>query len=376
MSKVHCIILFDGTTEDRKQSNPSNVVKIYNGLIRDHKQIVIYESGIGNDLEWKWTFSRLFAEITGYGAGWVMNKAYHRLINELKKTIQNKHLSKEDTVYLSVGGFSRGAALARQFVHSFLQSKLQKNFPKMEFKIKAEYLFDTVPAFGIPLHIKLASFLGIKLENRGWNFSIPEKTKAYHAVSIDERRWAFKPTLVDHVMKKREEVWFAGDHGTVGGGYPPPTKDSVMADCLSLQYIARRAHDNGLKFTKEFKEMYLKERKSLRDAHIETPSWNELPSSQQCIRKIHVLKSGHISDLPPVLDKSVIHRIKKDEQYRPAYLPRLKEFLIRNGKGKIKSFDEERRENLLKRYSAAQPDNVGAENPENMAHRSRVRSLW
>ena len=49
-----------------------------------------------------------------------------------------------------------------------------------------------------------------------------------HAVSVDERRWFFRQNLMQKAKKRRDgepeqdfkELWFAGVHSDVGGGYP------------------------------------------------------------------------------------------------------------------------------------------------------------
>lgn len=55
-----------------------------------------------------------------------------------------------------------------------------------------------------------------------------------HAVSVDERRVKFKPALLaqdirasDHVEENIKEVWFPGQHGDVGGGWPATDDDFV-----------------------------------------------------------------------------------------------------------------------------------------------------
>ena len=62
-----------------------------------------------------------------------------------------------------------------------------------------------------------------------------------HAVAIDERRVKFKPALLQQEMKAKDhpdedvdEVWFAGNHGDIGGGWPavPPEKAKAPKNFL------------------------------------------------------------------------------------------------------------------------------------------------
>jgi uncharacterized protein (DUF2235 family) len=54
------------------------------------------------------------------------------------------------------------------------------------------------------------------------SIATPPATHIRHAVSIHERRLKFKPALFDYentsVQSDIQEVWFAGNHGDVGGG--------------------------------------------------------------------------------------------------------------------------------------------------------------
>ena len=108
-------------------------------------------------------------------------------------------------------------------------------------------VWDTVGALGIP-----SGVLQPPLLNKRWSFhdtTLSRKVKnAYHAISIDERRRPFAPTL--WVQKPNEEppadqtvaqVWFAGVHSDVGGGYDDPSLSEIP-----LRWIAARAQECGL----------------------------------------------------------------------------------------------------------------------------------
>jgi len=69
---------------------------------------------------------------------------------------------------------------------------------------------------------------------------------AYHALGIDERRRAFRPTLwkVRPGAKRIvEQVWFTGEHCNVGGGLT----DSSLSD-LALLWMVKKAQYHGLAF--------------------------------------------------------------------------------------------------------------------------------
>jgi uncharacterized protein (DUF2235 family) len=65
-----------------------------------------------------------------------------------------------------------------------------------------------------------------------------------HAVSIDERRKNFRHNLCKSAPKQDfKEVWFAGGHGDVGGGWPEA--ESGLSK-ISLQWMLREAEAHGL----------------------------------------------------------------------------------------------------------------------------------
>lgn len=70
---------------------------------------------------------------------------------------------------------------------------------------------------------------------------------AFQALAIDERRSAFEPCVwrkQDGVCCQRlEQVWFAGVHSNIGGGY----RDTGLSD-IALTWMMERAGECGLEF--------------------------------------------------------------------------------------------------------------------------------
>jgi uncharacterized protein (DUF2235 family) len=103
-------------------------------------------------------------------------------------------------------------------------------------------VWDTVGSLGIPSHI----FAGLNQEQYGFHHTSPSKiTKhGYHAMAIDEFRDEFVPTLWTGEIPEGchiEQVWFAGAHSDVGGGYA----DRGLAD-IPLVWMAKKAEGCGL----------------------------------------------------------------------------------------------------------------------------------
>ena len=69
--------------------------------------------------------------------------------------------------------------------------------------------------------------------------------RAYQALAIDEKRWAFAPAVWQRQAHARrqvlEQVWFAGTHADVGGG----NVDTGLSD-IALGWMAERAVAAGL----------------------------------------------------------------------------------------------------------------------------------
>ncbi|KAI4090257.1 MAG: hypothetical protein LQ344_004883 [Seirophora lacunosa] len=79
---------------------------------------------------------------------------------------------------------------------------------------------------------------------------IPTKVAANvrHAVAINERRIKFKPALFhqdghDLGNGKLKEVWFAGAHGDIGGGWPLAKKETRTLSNLPLKWMLDEVRD-------------------------------------------------------------------------------------------------------------------------------------
>jgi uncharacterized protein (DUF2235 family) len=107
-------------------------------------------------------------------------------------------------------------------------------------------VWDTVGALGIPI-----DGFRLPLLSRLWRFHDTTLSRyvrhAYHALAIDERRRPFRPTLWDQNKGAQnqtlEQVWFAGVHSDVGGGY----SDTGLSE-ISLLWMAEKALGCGLAF--------------------------------------------------------------------------------------------------------------------------------
>ncbi|MEC5218223.1 uncharacterized protein (DUF2235 family) [Actimicrobium sp. GrIS 1.19] len=109
-------------------------------------------------------------------------------------------------------------------------------------------LWDSVGAYGMPV------------DELKWGISLllwpmltadrklsPQVERACHALSLDDQRQTFHPILFDEsderssddglIQKRISQVWFAGVHSNVGGGYPEDKLSLVSFDWMVSQLV-------------------------------------------------------------------------------------------------------------------------------------------
>lgn len=116
--------------------------------------------------------------------------------------------------------------------------------------IKAVAVWDTVGALGLP---------DFECQKRVDDFGFADTILngkvewGFHAISLDEERIDFTPTLWDK-RDKVKQLLFPGAHSDVGGGYPTANDESRLSDCalnwmwdeleaLKVRFVSRPAYD-------------------------------------------------------------------------------------------------------------------------------------
>ncbi|ACK70034.1 conserved hypothetical protein [Gloeothece citriformis PCC 7424] len=352
--KKRLVICCDGTWQELGSTYPTNVIKLARLVkyIADDTtpQLVLYLPGCGTEVN---PIERLGGGAFGWGIDKIIQEAYRFLcINYSSET--------QDEIYLF--GFSRGAYLARSLAgmiyncgilqrslileipqaYEFYRnrnikprSKEARDFRKYKSqRINGSYFipikmlgcWDTVGALGIP---EIVPWLPIAdLWNQRYNFHDYELSpiieNAFHAVAIDEKRKTFTHTPMykndnkpDQVV---EEVWFAGEHGCVGGG---TEKHRGLSD-FALEWMISKAKNLGLEFCPTEKEEDI-EFQILPDATIDFDNSVELLFRLGGVGwRDLVDKNRKISDdgiqVAPKIHSSVIERLKARKDYRPENL--------------------------------------------------------
>lgn len=172
----------------------------------------------------------------------------HDRIEDAKKKLKEQ-FAKGDHV-IDIVGFSRGAALAVHFANEVAADFRKQAWahsapatfagaPVVPFNpstpIRFLGVWDIVASFGIPINLGF-NFNRINL---GYQLDLPKEVRfCYHAISLDERRQAFRPTRV----KGGCEVWFRGVHSDVGGG----NENHALND-ITLRWMLNKAIASGLR---------------------------------------------------------------------------------------------------------------------------------
>ncbi|MBM7440397.1 DUF2235 domain-containing protein [Streptomyces sp. HB132] len=263
------VVCCDGTWNFADQPSKTNVAKVAlsvrQGATAQKEQRVYYHSGVGSR---RW--ERLQGGAFGMGLSRNVADAYRFLVETYEPGDQ-----------LFLFGFSRGAFTARSLAglvrnsgilrreHADLMqeawslyrdrieqpngaaSTLFRRSYARETGIRFIGVWDTVGALGIPLPDAALLHPLVNRFNHRWEFHDTQLSGwikgAFHALAIDEKRSAFQPTLwhqrPDAARQGQElkQVWFAGVHCDVGGGY----KEAGLSD-ITLLWMVDQARRYGL----------------------------------------------------------------------------------------------------------------------------------
>ena len=266
------VLCCDGTwnrPSETKQgvASPTNVAKVALAVADQDAhgapQLLHYEAGVGTRRH-----ERILGGVFGYGLS-------HNVLSCYRFLVEN-YVPGDKLFFF---GFSRGAFTARSTVglvrncgilkpqhldriedaydfyrdphrdtepNSIAAEIFRREYSQPEARIHFVGVWDTVGALGIPI-----GGLRLPILTKRWSFHDPKLSSkvdfAYHALAIDEHRRPFKPTLWkrDAVVPGQtlEQVWFAGVHSDVGGGYLEP----ALAE-IPLVWMVERASRCELAF--------------------------------------------------------------------------------------------------------------------------------
>ena len=403
--KRHIVICCDGTGNQINE-NISNVLKLYRTLRKTEKtrprQLVFYDPGVGT-LERPDPFKKLKQDIQlviglafGYGLDDNVLRSYQFIIDNHREG---------DEIYLF--GFSRGAYTVRvlaALIHKAgLISRPQSNLAGSGLTAYKQFSTDKVAAdgqedqpaqFARILSVKWPTikFVGVwdtvasvivprwdrfdpfKLHFNLWSLEElafirenPSIEIFRQAISIDERRRMFRPQPWDQGKKFRPhryapesswkdqdslQVWFAGVHCDVGGGYPE--KEAALSK-YPLLWMIEEAVKHGLAIDRRTVNQlgWGRKRKNspfdyvAPDFLAHTPEqkpWQPHDSMNALWRVLeHIPKKNKYKEWPPrkslfgyycpdseprlipegaLIHQSVLDKIAGDPSYRPVNIPK------------------------------------------------------
>jgi hypothetical protein len=271
------VLLSDGTGKRGGVGSGTNVWRLHRALVQDDAQLVCYDDGVGSQ---DFTLFKTLGGALGLGLGRNVCDLYTFLVRQWEPG---------DRIYLL--GFSRGAFTVRLLAGMIvrcgvLDLRKARSNPELYALVRAAYsvyrasyfrpsyaehfrteysrevdspdrsihflgVWDTVDAMGVPvdeLRDVIDRILRYSFRDRVLSEQVGH---GCHAVAIDDNRKTFHPVMWDERLEKSEsrieQVWFAGVHSNVGGGYPKPQMALVTLDWMIDRIRAWDEHqDNAL----------------------------------------------------------------------------------------------------------------------------------
>ncbi len=322
------VICSDGTwnkpEEKINEDFPTNVLKFSRAVkpvdSRGTAQVVFYDWGIGS------YHDGLSGGAFGAGLDKNIKDAYRFIVHnyEVGDELYFFGFSRGAYTVRSLAGFMNNCSIlhkkhANRINEAYELYKNPKEKPSGEYSInyRAQYsvsdkvpvhfvgVWDTVGALGLPTSI----FAFIKEKHLFHDQKIGSIIKtARHALSIDELRKDFEPTIWQQDSEKKvdlQQVWFAGVHSDVGGSYAPDTNGFTLSD-IPMLWMKNQAEGKGLEF----------------QTHISQVQLNAMAAQNNEYKKHYKLLGKHERKILPdtPIHISVKQRYEQNADYRPKNL--------------------------------------------------------
>lgn len=383
MSK-RIVVLSDGTWNEGADSE-TNIHWLNENLLRiPGQQLVHYDSGVGT----KW-FNDKSGGAFGVGLSRNVRQLYKEILHHYEPgdDVYCFGFSRGAFTVRSLCGFMNlvgrvGSASEIDEAYAYYRmhepgeddNVIERLFePTSRGPIAVRFLgvFDTVGALGLPFEIEddAVALKGSLLKKArsaflGWFDGLGDRLRrpikgfhdtklggnveeAYHALAIDEHRQSFAPTLWTDAPGKAlklkqhddqfataqtiEQVWFAGAHGDVGGGYTDVPFPARLSN-LPLLWMVQKAAAAGLIFKDGFIDRLISDASVLATAPQHdsmTDSWHKLhhiagrPALNRPIGNAARHNTNPSGDrFPPVngeewIDHSIGRRLGSNVELRP-----------------------------------------------------------
>jgi len=255
------VLCCDGTGNEYGANN-TNVVDMYEPVVRDANQVAYYDPGVGTFSVFGRELGKTIGIILGQGFGYGLTEniedAYLYLM---------EHYRPGDKVFLF--GFSRGAftvrALAGMLHKVGLLQRGSNNLIPYASSVyntrgntaiaegfKRTYCHECKPHFiGVwDTVASLGLWLGKEFFDDRLNEDVPN---AYQAIAIDEKRKKFPVSIWDETNlapgQTVQQVWFAGVHSDVGGYYEERDLSNI-----TLIWMLENAARHGLRLRQGWRD--------------------------------------------------------------------------------------------------------------------------
>ena len=187
--------------------------------------------------------------------------------------------------------------MAGMFARQLPKDGLIDNVP-----IKSIAVWDTVGSLGIPVYAANGRFDVFRFTDTALS---PKVQRGFHAMAIDELRADFPVTRWNDRIGIRQ-VWFAGAHSDVGGGYA--ANECGLSD-LALDWMIRQLRGVNVLFSTPL--MHIPD--TLQSGASVHEPWSKFPFSK-------LLRDARDVGAEDVIHDSVFGRWTAEARYRPAAL--------------------------------------------------------
>lgn len=185
-------------------------------------------------------------------------------------------------------------------------------------------VWDTVDAVGVPID-EIRDFLDFLFRNNFHEHGLnPDIARGYHALAIDDERKTFHPVMWEEDEEdtgRVKQVWFAGVHSNVGGGYPKQGLAHVSLYWMMDEIDRDRVGSDGLHFKSD----------ALKQVEANANSHDMLYDSRKGVAGIYRYGPRDIGKIArrfchgraPMIHSSVFGRIRHHTHaYAPGNVPR------------------------------------------------------
>lgn len=300
MSK-RIIVLSDGTGNSSAKAQKTNVWRTFQAIDQSRgEQLAMYDDGVG-------TSSNKYLAALGGAIGWGLKRNVihlykfvcrnyvpgddlfgfgfsrgaftirtlvdfmvreglvdYRSEEELERNAKRAYSSYRNACFkptlrwASPVSLFRGARnlVTRLLDQAFQRAPLAKRISGRQMRIRFLGLWDTVGAYGMPVE-ELRPVVNFLFWPMLWDdlHLSTQVERACHALALDDERTTFHPIVwnerhEESLIAQRKvrpdrlsQVWFAGVHSNVGGGYPED-----QASLVSLDWVMSQAKQAGLVF--------------------------------------------------------------------------------------------------------------------------------